>query len=228
MLGHVDVVHVVELLVLAGVLELGHVVEVLDAAVIEASDRLVQLLPSQGAHLQPGLHTHTAQGPVVASLEVLVVGEGVDAGHMLGDGEDHLDEELGIAVAGCQSVPYLVFHAPDPGPQRNALPQLRRLPQVLGHTLDEVPAVKVVNKGSVTPGDPLLVHVPHQVLDGARPVGGEHPDVDLLLVEVAQELLGGKRLHLGTVLHHALLRDEEVDHLVGRGLDEAENKFMLI
>ncbi len=140
---------VVELLIPRGVLELRHLVEVLDAAVLDAPDRLVQLLPRQGADLQPGLVTHTAQGPMVASLEVLLVEEGVDAGRMLGDGEDHLDEELGIAVAGSQSVPDLVFHGLDPGPQRNALLQLRRLPQVLGHTLAEVPAVEVVNNGCV-------------------------------------------------------------------------------
>ncbi len=75
---------------------------------------MVQLLPRQGADLQPGLLLHTAQGPVVASIEVLVLWERVDSGHMLRDGKDHIDEELCIAAAGSQGVPDLVFHALDP------------------------------------------------------------------------------------------------------------------
>ncbi len=47
MLGHVDVVNVVELLVLAGVLVLGHVAEVLEPRVFVASERQHKLLVSQ-------------------------------------------------------------------------------------------------------------------------------------------------------------------------------------
>jgi hypothetical protein len=116
-LGLVGVVDIVELLVLTHVLELSHLVEILDAAVLYAFDHLVQLLPRHEGDLQSGLLLHTAQTPVVASLEVLVLWEPVDSGHMLGDGEDHLDEELCIAIAGSQSLTGLVFHALDPATQ---------------------------------------------------------------------------------------------------------------
>jgi hypothetical protein len=116
-LGLVGVVDIVELLVLTHLLELCHLVEILDAAVLYTFDHLVQLLPRHGGNLQPGLLLHTAQMPVVASLEVLVLWEPVDSGHTLGDGEDHLDEELCIAFAGSKSLPDLVFHALDPATQ---------------------------------------------------------------------------------------------------------------
>jgi hypothetical protein len=54
-LEHVDIVNVVQLLVLGGMLVLGHLPEVLEAGILVAPERQHQLFVAQGAHLQPGL-----------------------------------------------------------------------------------------------------------------------------------------------------------------------------
>ncbi len=81
-LGHADIVNVVQLLILGGMLVLGHLPEVLEAGILVAPECQHHLLVGQGAHLQPGLVTDTLQWSVVARLEVLVLWESVILGQM--------------------------------------------------------------------------------------------------------------------------------------------------
>jgi hypothetical protein len=57
---------------------------------------------------------------VLASLEELILRKLVDAGRVLGDGQDHLDQLVGVAIAVGNAVPDLVPHALHPATQRDA------------------------------------------------------------------------------------------------------------